>query len=248
MFSKIWIINIFLMILIAITSVSIWDIWQKETGVIPDSIVGKIDTISSKKKSIARHGPQSKSEYDVIVDNNLFSSDRMADIQDVEEPLPETEEVVKVDGEKVVLYGVIMMNDYKKALINNPIRDKGNKEKLWIVEGDKIGNLNVKQIRAEQILLSDGINNYNVSLYDPKKQKTSKQKTSRSKSQKSKAPQVISAGDKTGSSSSKAESAKKKAERSRSAPSDSRRNIIETKDGRFQIIETPFGEIKKRIK
>ncbi|MGB9499669.1 MAG: hypothetical protein ACKVE4_07935 [Dissulfuribacterales bacterium] len=248
MFSKVWIINIFLMILLGIISVSIWDIWQKETGIIPDRISTETKTISPKKKSMARHRPQSKSEYDVIVDNNLFSSDRMANIQDVEEPLPETqetEEPVKIDGEKVVLYGVIMMNDYKKALINNPIRDKGNKEKLWIAEGDRVGNLNVKQISAEQILLSDGIKNYNVSLYDPKKQK---RKMSKTKSGKSKAPQVIRAGDESGSSSRKAGSAKKKAERSRSASSDSRRNIVETKDGKFEIIETPFGKIKRRIK
>ncbi len=248
MFSKIWIINIFLMILIAIISVGIWDIWQKETGIIPKSIAGKTDTISSKKRTTARHKPQSKSAYDVIVDNNLFSSDRMANIEEEAESLPVTEEEVKVDGEKVVLYGVILMDDYKKALINNPIRDKGNKENLWIAEGDKIGDLNVKQISAEQILLSDGMKDYNVSLYDPQKQKNSKRKTSKTKSGKSKAPQVISAGEKAGASSRKAGSVKKKAERSRSASSDSRRNIVETKDGKFQIIETPFGEIKKRIK
>ena len=116
MFSKVWIINIFLMILIGITSVSIWGIWQKETAVIPDSVSGETDTILPKKRNMVKPRPRSKSEYDVIVDNNLYSSDRMANIQEIEEPLPGTEEAVEVDGEKVVLYGVIIMNDYKKKV------------------------------------------------------------------------------------------------------------------------------------
>lgn len=248
MFSKIWIINIFLMILIAIISVGIWDIWQKETGIIPKSIAGKTDTISSKKRTTARHKPQSKSAYDVIVDNNLFSSDRMANIEEEAESLPVTEEEVKVDGEKVVLYGVILMDDYKKALINNPIRDKGNKENLWIAEGDKIGDLNVKQIKEDHVLLSDGTKNYNVSLYDPEKQKKRKQKTSRSKSQKSKAPQVISAGGKAGSYSSKAGEVKRKAATTKADKSNRHGKAKVSDDGKFEIIDTPFGKIKRRIK
>lgn len=243
MVSKAWVINIFLMLTIGFVSINIWDIWQKETVDLPGIVSGKKDTIAPKKRKILKDRLKSASEYEAIVDNNLFAPNRMANIQAPDESLMETDETVRIDGEKVMLYGVIILDDYKKALINNPYKKKDKRDQLWIVEGERVGDLKVLQIGQDQILLSDGIKNYNISLYDPKKRKKLK-----SKSQKSKAPQVISAGGKAGSSGKKSRPAYRKAKSSKADLPKKHKKVSESDDGKFEIIDTPFGKIKRRIK
>lgn len=247
MVSKAWVINIFLMLTIGFVSINIWDIWQKETVDLPGIVSGKKDTIAPKKRKILKDRLKSASEYEAIVDNNLFAPNRMANIQAPDESLMETDETVRIDGEKVMLYGVIILDDYKKALINNPVRNKGKnknkKDNLWIIEGDQVGDLKVMRIGKDQILLSDGFKNYNISLYDPKKRKKLK-----SKPHKTKAPQVISAGGNAGSSGKKSKPAYRKAKSSKADLPKKHKKVSESDDGKFEIIDTPFGKIKRRIK
>lgn len=228
MFSRIWIINGILSILLVVCAVNIWQTWNTEINILPEknSAEKDIRPVNLTQKRAVRIPSESK--FNSVAEKNLFSADRKAVAPEEQEAEPVLEEV-KISGKKVVLFGVIILDDYKIALINNPEKLSGDKINRWVKEGDRIGNLEITHIDPEDISLNDGINNYKVSLYDPDKSKKKESKYNQSEQ-----PNVISAGD----------GAKKEIQK----PSKQAAKINQPEDAQYEYIDTPFGKVKRKKK
>jgi len=172
-----------------------------------------------------------ESSYGVIVSKNLFSPDRM---EPAAESLRNETRETKLPGKKIYLYGVVLSDDYKLALITNPLRGKGERKDIWVHVGDKVDDLKVIEILKDRILLAKGLKEYEISLYDKNKPKR------RGVSKSGKKPTVVVADAK----------AKKKGKKAQGTGSQGKKSVeeVESDEGKYRIIDTPFGKIKRRIK
>ncbi|MDY6972849.1 MAG: hypothetical protein SV775_11020 [Thermodesulfobacteriota bacterium] len=223
MFSKIWFINSLLAVFAVFFGLKTYGLWAMgEKAALPlKSVEGS--TSRSEKRIVSRDMPP-ESTYGVVVDSNLFSPDRVEFIPEVSEPEPEIKEL-KIPGKKFFLYGVIIMDSYKKALINNPFRKPDERPNKWVKVGDTIGDLEVAGIDKDRVILSEGAEKYEVLLYSkdkPKRQATVTKKQAK--------PTVVSAGPKKNPPLPKALQDK---------------NLPEAE---YEIVKTPFGNIKRRKK
>ena len=183
MFSKIWLINFVLTVLALIMGFNTYNVWVRDEQKIEIKDNKKFKTPLNVKKINSRK-TLPESSYRVIVDKNLFSPDR-------EEFIPEKTETevkqVKISGRKITLYGVIIMDNYKKALIDNPAREMDDPLHKWVKEGDMVGDFIVATINNESILLKEGIKKYEILLYDEKKRRPQTISVNRST-----APKIVS--------------------------------------------------------
>lgn len=227
MFSRIWIINGILAIFLVVCAANIWQTWNSEVKMLPkkNSVEKNLSPVNFPKKRAVRIPPESK--FNSVTENNLFSSERGQVL--AEEEAETVLEEVKISGRKVVLFGVIIADDYKTALINNPDRRSADKKNRWVKEGERLGNLEITHIAQEEISLNDGNNNYKISLYDPDK---AKKKASGYKQ--SDQPKVISTGD----------GVKKKSRK----PAKQTAKINQSKDIEYEYYDTPFGKVKRKKK
>jgi len=246
MHSKIWIINFVFAVLISACWVGIWKFSHVKVNFISDiAATEKVESPPRLSKTAERN-LQPDSEYDVIVQKNLFAPDRMADIQN-QDTQPVAEEL-KISGEKIMLYGVVMMDGYESALINNPVKDSDGKDYRWVKVGDRIANLKVVQIQKDQIMLNDGISKYRISLFDQNKAKLAD-----SASPVNEKPKIISAEGSAGPRQAK-EAPKhidtgKTAEPGKTTTSAPKERVKISDDGsEYEIINTPFGTIKRKKK
>ncbi len=103
-----------------------------------------------------------------ISDKNVFSPDRK------EFPVTLTGDAKKpAVRPNVVLFGVVIGDQFHSAVVNNPTRkaDKGERETMTVQEGDKIGDYKVAKISADRISLETEGDSFEVLLYDPSKPK-----------------------------------------------------------------------------
>ena len=231
MISKAWMINGILAIVLVVCLGNVWNVWHTRIPVLPEEKSVVIDKTSINNKKSSKSQILKESAYESVVDRNLFSPDRAPAPPEVEVSKPGVQEDVRISGEKIVLYGVIMIDDYKKALINNPGDRKTGSKIQWVSEGDRLENLKVREIRAEEILLVDGADRYRVLLYDPDKAVKS---TGVSAGQRKEVtqPKVISAGV---APTETARKVKKKTE-----------NVSASPESEYEIVDTPFGKLRRK--
>ncbi|QTA80614.1 Uncharacterized protein dnl_29240 [Desulfonema limicola] len=226
MVSKIWLINVILTFIAVFLCIRIYVLWTDKVFTRSEIPVNNGFEESS---DIVRPGIEktlSESAYKVIVDRNLFSPDREEFIPDETQPEPEQ---INISGRKISLYGVIIMDDYKKALIDNPVREPGDRPEKWVQVGDIVGELTVAAINSESILLNEGSKKYEISLYDKEKKRL--RSAPAPVEERSSAPNVVSAGS----------------EKPRQKPSDTS-NKEKISEDEYEIVKTPFGDIKRRKK
>jgi hypothetical protein len=131
-----------------------------------------------------------KSAYDVIATRSLFSQNRT---EDVTETLvgnlkgAETSRYAK----KIGLFGVIINDGEKMALINKDTGRRGSDDVMWVRVGDTIERVKVAAIERDRILLLENGTHYEVLLSDQRHSNT------RAKAGKDSGPTVISTEDKT---------------------------------------------------
>ena len=232
MVSRVWVINSVLAIALVICMSNIWEVWHADTQVFPVKRTAVKEKEPLQIKKFPEHNVLKESAYQNVVDKNLFSPDRAPASPEIEADEPEILEEVRIPGKKVVLYGVIMVDDYKKALTNNPADRESDLR--WVREGEQIGNLKVRQILEDNILLVDEEGSYRVLLYDPEKVSKMSAKPVR-QNDKDDQPQVIIAGKKNIPAKKIINEPKKHVEK-----------VTTSKDDEYEIIETPFGEIKRK--
>lgn len=215
---------------LTVKTFSVWTGGQGETGV--QNTEGK--TAEQGAKRYVDRPIAAKASYEPLVTRNIFSSERKEYIPEVKEtqapppePEPEPEPEVKevmIQGQSILLYGVISMENYQAALVTNPIREEDERPRKWVKIGDKLANLTVDDIKPESIILRDRNLKYVILLHDEDKPKQTSSETGGVK--KEARPTVVTA-------SSPATSAAAKPPK-------------EESDDEYEIIETPFGPVKTK--
>jgi len=231
MFSKIWPVNICLAGLALFFGTKTHEIWVRGEKTVPKmQVVQKSEPSSRVSKRAVKRRVSPESSYEVVATRNLFSPERAESVPPDPDPEPEVKQLSGF-GKNITLYGVIIMDDYKSALISNPlIKEPDERQNKWVKVGDMIDELEVTEIRKERILLAEKEEKYEILLYNKDKPvrngKTKKAVNRRAK--KAVKPTVVMSESKKRKSGSGV--SKKKGS---SQPG-------------YEIINTPFGEVKRK--
>jgi hypothetical protein len=120
--------------------------------------------------SPAVEGAQKLSSFDsvpLIAQNNIFNPDRK------EFPVLASvtaEQAKPVVRPQIILYGVMIADDYQTASISNPGRPmlKGEREIKTLKLGDRVGDYKITKILPDRITVEALGDSFEVFLYDPK--------------------------------------------------------------------------------
>ena len=204
MSSKIWVINIVLMAVVAFFSVKAYDVWSEGRKLISES--GSIKKpLPWPEKKIPKKRLHPESDYTVIVSNNLFNNDRLERPPQKQEEGKKPEPTGRVSRQALKLaewsykntnlYGVIIVGDHREALIGevpaSAGKGVGERGVKHARVGDTVGRFKVKEIKDTSVLLTAVGREWRVSLFDkdkPKKRALLKKETG---------PVVIVGGSKT---------------------------------------------------
>jgi len=222
MFSKIWFINLFLALFAIFFGLKAYGVWSEEEKTVMEMQAVESHRARPKKRIVKRRMPP-ESAYSVVVERTLFSPERA--LPDLQEEEPEVEEIkdLKVSGKKFFLYGVIIMDDYKAALITNPEIKPGKKRQKWVMVGDAVGDFMVAGINKDMIILAEGIKEHKIFLYDKDKPKAGVPVSKKAK------PTVVSTAPK------------------KSTPQPKVSEKKELPEGEYKTVSTPFGNIRRKI-
>ncbi len=222
--------------LLAVKSYRVW-----VTDLVPAATSGHavtpgnpVDTAGDKVDYLTRR-VAAKSTYQEIATRNLFSPERTEyKATEADDDQGAIQEIVKVDGKQIILYGVVLMAERQAALISNPENKNQKNATRWIGPDDRVGDLTVAEIKKESILLVGNGRRYRVPLYDKendaKKRRVAPAKGSQTSASDAPRPTVVS---------TQKPSSPKAPETA--APT----NITKTDDG-TEVIRTPFGNIKRK--
>ena len=168
MFSKIWLINLFLAVFAIFFGLKAYGVWSEGEKSFSEAPLIEKPSSRPKKRIVKKRMPP-ESDYSVVVEKTLFSPERVsADLQK-EDPEAEAIKDLKVSGKRFFLYGVIIMDDYKAALITNPEIKPGKRKQKWVMVGDTVGGFSVAGIKKDRIILAQGAREYEILLYDKDK-------------------------------------------------------------------------------
>jgi type II secretory pathway component PulC len=126
MFSKIWGINIILTTMVVLAAFQAYGIWFGEKKEIPT--INPVKKMSSSfEKKMYKKKTIPAANYETVAANNLFAQDRAESTPEekVKEPdaKPKTDPklmgIIKKELGKIALYGVIISESEKKALVSN---------------------------------------------------------------------------------------------------------------------------------
>lgn len=232
MISRIWLINIVLAGCAVFIGISAYEAWRRGPEPMNVTATGVVEGAPvAVRNPLGTEPMPSEAAYRNVVEKNLFSPDREEFVPEVapepETPQPAVREA-RISGQKIVLYGVIIKDMFKKALINNPVQKADDRPYLWVSEGEALENLRVASISGESVVFDDGGERYEVMLHD-KKQRQGGAPTASSGGD---APQVVTTEAK------KVEAAAK--------PTQPKPTEAEDEGVEYEIVSTPFGEIKRR--
>jgi len=164
MIPRIWLINVILALFVLFVGSSAYRVWTREEPLeaMEPSVelaVPAVEKIEARERRSLR-----ESAYSVISERTLFKPDRV-------EFLPETSESIieerppLVAGRRLNLYGVIILGNDRKALIDNPNREPDQPPRKWVRVGEILEDWTVGAIEAESIVLNEGSNKYRIPLY-----------------------------------------------------------------------------------
>lgn len=215
-------INLFLAVFAVFFGIKAYGVWSD--GEKSSSEVRPIEKpLSRSEKRIVKIRMPPESAYSVVVERTLFSPERVSpDLQEGEIGAKEIKDF-KVSGKKFFLYGVIVMDDYKAALITNTEPKPGKKKQKWVMVGDTAGDFMVVGIKKDMIILAQGAREYEILLYDKDKPKMGAPVRKKAK------PTVVSTAPK------------------KSAPQPKVSKKKELPEGEYKTVSTPFGKIRRKI-
>ncbi len=231
---KLWGLNILLAAAMTVFSLQAYKTWTAPQETIP---VAEPETSAPKTplpKLIDFNLP-SESVFEDVVRKHLFSENRKEKAIQAP-PAEEVEVEVKaatISGKKIILYGVIIMDDVKKAMIQNPTRKAGNPEYIWVQEGEKLHNLRIKTIQPDRILLTEKGKKFVVLLHDQTSSKKRAGGTSPRKKQKPPTKKTTQSNAKPQSKHIAASPAARPAK-------------AEDSSAEYETIKTPFGTFQRK--
>lgn len=219
-------------------------VWQAPAGPSETALraqaAGRADGAPESPTAIPKRSIAPKSAFQEIALRNLFSPERTeykateteaaAASETADEPV---EEPLKVDGKQIVLYGVVLLKDRQAALISNPDDKTGDAPTRWVGPNDKVGQYTVKEIAETTIILAGDARQYRVPLFD--KNKSDKRRRG-----------VSAAAPKTAGSAAKPTVVTtQQPAAAKQAPAATPAEKPAAEDG-YQVIRTPFGDIKRK--
>jgi len=233
---KIWLVNLALALLALFLCLETLHIWFGNTLYMDGTnIQSEMKTISDIP-STETIKMNAEPFYESVVKNNLFAPGRMEIISVIPDPEPEpppkpevVPEVIqlKVEDKKIVLYGVIVMDDYQAALVNNFDNKEPEKTQKWVKVDEMIGDLKLEQVNNDRVIFSKAVDGklekYAVLLFD-----TNKPERKEEEIKEVNKPVVISAGP---------EANKLQEQKTNAEPENS---------DEYEWVNTPFGKFKRR--
>jgi hypothetical protein len=182
MFSRLWLINLVLAVGVAFFGLKAYGVWSEEDK--RPSEIGPIKkSLPWQGKTVAKLSVPLESGYEVVASKNLFSVERaeLKPQEQKEKPGPKSKaderlvKLLELAYKQTNLYGVIMVDNHKEALINEVpaggrkgVAGDGVKR---VKEGDTVGRFKVKKIDKTSVLLTAGGREWRVSLFDKDKPK-----------------------------------------------------------------------------
>ena len=182
MLSRIWIANFLLVLFAIFLTIKACEIWSNGEKGNPRNPIAK-KPIAYPERIITKREIPPATDYEVVVQKNLFWPDRLE--SEPQKPGQKTKAEPKTDGgrlrtlEKIIkltnLYGVIIVDDRKEALISQvPFGRRGISKGGGVKRtkvGDTVGRFKVKEIKDTSVLLTAGGHEWRISLFDKDKPK-----------------------------------------------------------------------------
>ncbi len=233
---KTGLINFILTICAVFFGIRAYQVWIDKGKTGTETRASRESESVPETKAVNRRIP-SESEYEILAKKNLFSQDRTESLPEEAEPEPEVKELSS-EAKKITLCGVVMMGDYKSALIRNSAASPDGQKNKWIKIGETIGEeIHVTDIRKDSILLSEKDKTYEIRLYDKNKDKSER---IAEKPKESGKPTVVISESKAAPAQSKSSSP------AVSGPAGKSESGDQKEEGpKFEIINTPFGPMKR---
>ena len=197
MFSRIWIANVVLALLVAFFGLKAYGVWfqENEGFEISGKALKPVHRVAETVGMLDKVQITPESEYDSLMTLNLFSPDRTEILIDEVKPSEGVE--TKSPAEQVnreqflksaILYGMVITEGSAEALVSNPapkpvikqrrrlgIQKKPETKRLkvkqtkWVKAGDAFGDFEVVAIKPDRILLKAGGQSYDLLLHDKEK-------------------------------------------------------------------------------
>ncbi|HOP35053.1 MAG TPA: hypothetical protein PL090_01915 [Syntrophales bacterium] len=242
MIPKIWLINLALAVLVVFSGIKAADVWFDDDRSVLDSKVSERPAERAPEKKISRETMPPETTYEAVLEKNIFSPNRKEYLPPPEasaENKPEVAEL-RIPGKKVVLYGVVLMEGYRKALVTNLEKKGRERDVLWIREGEAYGAFKVSRIEKDKVFLEGNGQEYEIALYGEDKPR-------KAVSVPDDKPTVIApAGDeKRGTASASTAGEKTGGTPPASGTAPGKKGKAEEE---FETIDTPFGKMKIRKK
>ncbi len=171
-----WIIGILLAGAVVFFGYQTFEVWSRDGTLEVNKPVRKPLRPHADRRVAYRRNPPSRT-YEVIPQKNLFSSDRREKVPETSQT-PSLVKPPKPLDRRFALFGIVINGNEKKALVSN-LNKKNAKEKkyIWVKVGDKVGDLNISEIKSEQITVIKGRSTYTIRLSDqsrPQKRSTAR--------------------------------------------------------------------------
>ena len=167
-----WIINLLLAGAVVFFGYQTLAVWFANDKLEVNQPARKAVAASAHRRVAYRRNPPYKT-YEVIAQKNLFASDRREELPDAS-PTPTPVKPAQPLDSRFALFGIVISGSEKKALVSNLHKKTAvEKDYIWVKVGDKIGNLNISEIKPEHVIVTQGGNTYIIRLSDPSYQQKS---------------------------------------------------------------------------
>jgi type II secretory pathway component PulC len=229
-----WIINLLLFCLVVFSANEAYRAWTEPLEIpLPPAKPGEMKATVPYTRTARHTGSFPQGHYEGIVTKNLFSPERQ---QPEDKPIDTAiEKAEKKVIPNILLYGVVITGEDRKALLTNPERGTDQRRFTWASAGEVLGGYEVVEIGAEKVFLQKDGKRYEVGLYT--------EKARRGQPPALKPNVVVQQTQPV-----KKEPVRKEPAKTGSLPPPSK--LTEKKEAveesEFEIIKTPFGEIKRR--
>jgi hypothetical protein len=244
MIPKIWLVNLGLAFLVVFSGIRAAGVWFHDDGLVLTGKVSEKQAERTPEKKMFTAALPPESSFSPFVEKNLFSPDRKEPVSAQEAAADLKGEIseLKIPGKKVALYGVVLVEDFRKALITNLEKKGKERDVIWVREGETVGNFKVSRIEKDRVFLEENGRQYEIALYSEDKPERKTVAVPEGK------PSVI------------APAGEEKKEPAPAAP------VVETKGGappsprppsvsgekggeeEYEVISTPFGQLKRKKK
>jgi hypothetical protein len=191
MVSRAWMMNLCLAAVAVFLGIKAYGVWSEEQAGLPKADIAKgKGAMPVSMKTFGRMHVPPESEYDAIVNHDLFSVARSAFSKGKKEgelevkggPDERVLKLLEATIQQISIYGVMIVDGEKRALIGSPAMSvsEGRKRMLaphageaikWVKVGEGLNRFTVNDITSTGVVLGAEGMAFDVALYDTDKPK-----------------------------------------------------------------------------